>query len=87
MEKKPGKAAAKIRIEADGSYFQIGQVFVIFLYYCVKYEENANVLLHINSCNLFKYFRGDQGVKCCFFHQHSHMCFPKSNFLMITFYK
>lgn len=62
MEKKPGKAAAKIRIEADGSYFQIGQVFVIFLYYCVKYEENAKVLLHINSCNLFKYFRGDQDV-------------------------
>ncbi|XP_066833865.1 cytosolic iron-sulfur assembly component 3 isoform X1 [Anser cygnoides] len=25
VEKKPGKAAAKIRIEADGSYFQIGQ--------------------------------------------------------------
>lgn len=52
VEKKPGKAAAKIKIEADGSYFQIGQVFVIFLYYCVKYAENANVLLHINGCNL-----------------------------------
>uniref|UniRef100_A0A8C3KAX3 Cytosolic iron-sulfur assembly component 3 n=1 Tax=Calidris pygmaea TaxID=425635 RepID=A0A8C3KAX3_9CHAR len=26
VEKKPGKAAAKIRIEADGSYFQINQV-------------------------------------------------------------
>uniref|UniRef100_A0A8B9TQC7 Nuclear prelamin A recognition factor-like protein n=1 Tax=Anas platyrhynchos TaxID=8839 RepID=A0A8B9TQC7_ANAPL len=25
VEKKPGKAAAKIKIEADGSYFQIGQ--------------------------------------------------------------
>uniref|UniRef100_A0A8B9QFG0 Uncharacterized protein n=1 Tax=Apteryx owenii TaxID=8824 RepID=A0A8B9QFG0_APTOW len=28
----PGKAAAKIRIEADGSYFQINQVCVIFDY-------------------------------------------------------
>uniref|UniRef100_A0A8C6ZZF9 Uncharacterized protein n=1 Tax=Nothoprocta perdicaria TaxID=30464 RepID=A0A8C6ZZF9_NOTPE len=32
VEKKPGKAAAKIRIETDGSYFQINQVCVIFVY-------------------------------------------------------
>lgn len=47
VEKKTGKAAAKIRIEADGSYFQINQVCVIFLHYCVKYPENTSVLLSI----------------------------------------
>lgn len=30
VDKKPGKAAAKIRIEADGSYFQVNQVCGLF---------------------------------------------------------
>lgn len=62
VEKKPGKAAAKIRIEADGSYFQINQVCVIFLHYCVNYPGTVECIVkYLNSLHYLMPQRGPRG--------------------------
>lgn len=78
VEKKPGKAAAKIRIEADGSYFQINQVCVIFLHYCVNYSGTVECIVkYLNSLQLFNASEGTKRLEnvvsalsvLVFFHQ------------------
>jgi len=54
VEKKPGKAAAKIRIEADGSYFQINQVCVIFpSLLCKISRKHECTVMYLNRLQLF----------------------------------
>ncbi|NXP38527.1 NARFL factor, partial [Leiothrix lutea] len=58
VDKKPGKAAAKIRIEADGSYFQVNQVCGGPLFSCSCLHSCWFILIFqgfgVNSCLIVK---------------------------------